>query len=272
MTRIVLILVLIVAAGLSVTAQKPAPAFDVATIRPSALDSRADDHSEVQPSGLFVASNMTLDNLIRSVFDVERHELVIGDRMPSWFASQRWDIIGKGPPITDETAQRPLLRTMMQNLLIERFKLVTRRDAREQPVYALVVARADRRLGPQIRPSSADCAALLAAFKATGARQTPTSPICGLPPTRGQLSGTGVLLTDLANILTRMADRPVVDATGLIGSFDLQLKWTPDAGSGPANGGSLFTAVQEQLGLRLEPRRAPINVLVLESAERPAPD
>lgn len=271
MGRVTILTIGIVVLSAVLSGQQSVPAFEVASIRPSG-DSLAPERSEVQPSGRFVVTNMTLDNLVRGVFEVQRHELIVGERVPSWFASQEWDIIGKGPPVTDEPAQRPLLRTMMRNLLIQRFTLVTRREQRELPVYALVVARQDGRLGPQMRPSSADCAALLAAFKATGAQQTPDSPICGLNAPRGQFRGTGVPLTDLARGLTRMAERPVVDATGLTGSFDLELKWTPDNATAPPGGASLFTAVQEQLGLRLEPRRAPVSVLVIESAERPTPD
>jgi uncharacterized protein (TIGR03435 family) len=255
-----------------VTAQQASsPTFEVASIRPS-VNSLAPESSDVQPSGRFVVTNMTLDNLVRGVFEVDRHELVLGDRVPSWFATQKWDIVGKGPPVTDEAAQRPLLRLMMQNLLIERFKLITRREMRDTPAYALVVARVDRSLGPQMRPSSADCAALLAAFKATGARQGPDSPTCGLRRLRGQFRGTGVLLADLVAALTPVAGRPVVDATGLTGSFDLNMKFTPDDAADPAGGASLFTAIQEQLGLRLESRRALVNVLVIESAERPTFD
>ena len=257
--------------ALVVAQQASSPKFEVASIRPAA-DPRGDDDSEVQPSGRFVVTNMALDDLVRGVFEVQRHELVLGDRVPAWFATQKWDIVGKGPPITDEAAQRPVLRLMMQNLLIERFKLVTRREMRDTPVYALVVARADRNLGPQMRPSSADCAALLAAFKATGARQTPDSPTCGLRRLRGQFRGTGVLLSELVVALTPVAGRPVVDATSLTGSFDLDVKFTPNDAADPTGGASLFTAIQEQLGLRLESRRAPVNVLVIESAERPTAD
>ena len=276
MARIAVILVAVICAPI-VIAQQPIPAgtslaFEVASIRPSSSSLGDDDSSEVQPSGRFVATNMTLDNLVRGVFEVQRHELVLGDRVPSWFATQRWDIVGKGPPVTDEAAQRPLYRRMMQNLLTERFKLVTRREMRDTPVYALVVVGADRRLGPQMRPSSADCAALLAAFKATGARQTPDSPTCGLRRLRGQFRGTGVGLGEFVVALTSVAGRPVVDATGLTGSFDLNVKFTPSDAADPTGGASVFTAIQEQLGLRLESRRAPVSVLVIESAERPAPD
>jgi uncharacterized protein (TIGR03435 family) len=220
MTRFGLPVAVVLASGLALAAQQTAPTFEVASIRPSA-DPAASEDSEVQPSGRFVVTNMTLDNLVRGVFEVQRHELIIGDRVPSWFTSEKWDIVGKGPPITDEGAQRPMLRTMMQNLLIERFRLVTRRERRERPVYALAVARRDRRLGPQLRPSSADCGALLAAFRASGARQAPDSPVCGLFAPRGLFRGRGVLMGDLTRALTRVADRPVMDATGLTGSFDL---------------------------------------------------
>lgn len=249
----------------------PSPAFEVASIRPSA-NPRADADSEVQPSGQFAARNTTLYELFRVVSELQRHEIVADERLPAWVTSDKWDVIGKGPPIADETAQRPLYWRMMQNLLIERFKLVTRLELRDAPVYALVVARTDRRLGPEIRVSSADCPALLAAFKATGARQTPLSPVCGLGNLKGRFRGTGVLMSDFARTLTRTVDRPVVDATGLSGSFDLDVKFTPDGAPDPTSGASLFTALQEQLGLRLEPRRAPVNVLVVESAERPTLD
>jgi uncharacterized protein (TIGR03435 family) len=253
-------------------AQQPSSSltFEVASIRPSG-DSRARQDADVQPSGRLVVTNTTLLNLISDFFEVQRHEMVSGERLPSWVGSERWDIVAKGPPVTDMGVQLPLYRRMMQNLLSERFKLVTRREMRDIPIYALVFARADRRLGPQMRPSSADCAALSAAFKATGARQGLDSPTCGLRPIRGHFRGIGILPRELARALA-ISERPVVDATGLTGLFDFELKWTPDDAAAPGVGASLFTAVQEQLGLRLEPRQAPMNVLVIESAERATPD
>ena len=259
--------------GVGVAQQlSPSPAFEVATIRPSGTSLGGGDSGGVQPSGRFAATNTILYDLIRVVFGLQQHEIVAGERLPSWVRTERWDIIGKGPPVTDEEAQRPLYFRMMQNLLIERFKLVTRREERDTPVYALVVARDDRRLGPQLRSSSADCPALLAAFKATGARQSPLSPVCGLRNERNRLWGTGVPLTEMTRILSLRAGRPVVDGTGLTGSFDLDVKFTPDDAADPTSGASLFTALQEQLGLRLDSRRAPVNVIVIESAERPTPD
>ena len=96
MGRVVIALGAVGVLAATLAAQQTAPAFEVASIRPSAADSRAPDESEGQPSGRFVVTNTTLDALIRSVFEVQRHELVLGDGVPSWFTSQRWDIVGKG--------------------------------------------------------------------------------------------------------------------------------------------------------------------------------
>jgi uncharacterized protein (TIGR03435 family) len=257
------------------SAQQPLPAdpslaFEVVSVKPNT--SGGNEDSDVQPNGRVVITNMSLANLVRGVFEAQRHELVVGDRVPSWFASERWDITAVGPPVTDEASQRRV-RIMMQNMLADRFKLVTKRELRDTPVYALVVGRSDGRPGPQMRPSSADCVALLAAFKASGAtRQTPDSKVCGGKSGTGRIWGTGVLLDDFIRRLIPAAGRPVLDMTGLTGPFDLDLKWTPDDASAPATGAALVTAIQEQLGLRLEPRRAPINVFVIDSVERPTPN
>jgi uncharacterized protein (TIGR03435 family) len=123
-----------------------------------------------------------------------------------------------------------------------------------------------------MRASSADCAALAAAFKADGALPSADAPLCGRRSGTGRIWGTGILLSEILPTLIPAAGRAVIDATGLTGRFDLDLKWTPDSGPAPPDGVSLFTAIQDQLGLRLEPRTAPIEVLVIESAERPKQD
>jgi len=190
MRRVILTMAVLCALTVTGAGQQPPPRFEVASIKPSAVDSRTPDNVEVQPSGRVIITNTVLEHLVRGVFEVERHEMVVGERVPSWFASERWDIIAQGPPITEVSQQQ--IRTMIQNLLIERFKLVTRRVTRDTPMYALVVARSDRRLGPQMKPSSADCAALLAAFKATGATfQTPDSNVCGGKSLKGRIHGIG---------------------------------------------------------------------------------
>lgn len=102
MGRVTGLIVAVVLLSATLAGQQAAPAFEVASIRPSGNTNG--EHSEVHPSGQFIVTNTRLSDLIRAVFEVQRHELVFGDRLPSWVASEKWDIIGKGPPITDEVA------------------------------------------------------------------------------------------------------------------------------------------------------------------------
>jgi uncharacterized protein (TIGR03435 family) len=246
------------------------PTFEVASIKPN-NSGESRNGADAAPSGRVTVTNMTLYNLVRNAFELQAHELVSGERMPSWIASQRWDIVAQGPPLKDPSS-RQLLRQMLRNLLVDRFKLNARRETREVPVYALVYARSDRQLGPQIRPSALDCAAQIAAARAPGTARGSVQQ-CGRRVGPGYIATFGTPLMDFATALSTSAGRFVIDATGLTNRFDLELKWNPEPGTtdagAPADGASLFTAVQEQLGLRLEARRAPVNVLVIETAERP---
>ena len=192
----------------------------------------------------------------------------MSDHAPAWITTDRWDIEAKaaGEPGPQQ------MRAMLGNLLVDRFKLVARREVRNMPAYAIVLARSDRQLGPQLRRSTLDCEAQVAASRVPGA--TPgTVQQCGGRNGRGTIATLGVPLSSFAKSLSGPAGRYVFDATGLTDRFDLDLKWTPDPEPGAAtqsDGVSLFTAIQEQLGLRLEPRQAPVDVFVIESAERPA--
>lgn len=162
-------------------------------------------------------------------------------------------------------------RMMLRTLLTERFTLAFHRETREVPIYALVVARADGKLGPQLLPSTlAECA------ERTPPNNTGSAPIpCGGGFARvGDLAGRAVAFPVLAANLSNAADRPVVDRTGLTGTFDWQLRWTPDPlpPTQPLDTVTLFTALQEQLGLRLDSTHGPVEVLVIDSVERPTPD
>ena len=257
-----------------VAAQAPTPqsadagrfTFEVASIRQNKSGSLSGG-ANAQPGGRLTIRNTSLYDLVRNGQGLQPYELAAGERLPSWITTDRWDIEAKGP----QQATQPQLRTMLQNLVIDRFKLVTRRETRDVPVYALVLSRSDKRLGPQLKQSDADCAALAAARAANaGGRQ------CGRDVGPGVISSVGTTIPDFARGLSLSTGRFVMDATGLTGLFDLELKWMPDQGAGNVgaltDGTSLFTAIQEQLGLRLEARQAPIQVLVIESAERPMED
>ena len=262
---------LLLAVALPVVAQDR-PTFEVASIKPN-KSGASNGRADAAPNGRVTITNSTLYELIRNGFQLQGNEMVRGERLASWVDSERWDIVAQGPPITGPASQQQL-RTMLQNLLIDRFKLVTKREMRDVPAFALVFARSDRRLGPQITASTLDCAALVAA--ASKAAAPGSVRVCGRNSGPGFITTLGTPLQDFARTLGIFAGRYVFDATGLTDRFDLELKWTPDQGAGNVgaltDGTSLFTAVQEQLGLRLEPRQAPINAFVIESAERPMED
>jgi uncharacterized protein (TIGR03435 family) len=287
---VLLVGVLATAATVAQTAQSPAkPKFEVASVRPN----ESGDNKvsiDVQPSGRATAVNAPLTMIIRNAYRLQEFQLV---GVPEWAQSARYDITaradGEFPPPLPGGEIGPA-QLMFQSLLEERFKLKVRRDTRELPIYALVVARADGKLGSNLTPSTLDCAAISAARRSGTLPEPPKPgdrPICSIRIGFGQLVGTGFPLTNLAGSLVQFVRRSVVDRTGLSGQFDFDLKWTPDQLPAGAptdrpfrmngleidpNGPSIFTAVNEQLGLRLEAQRGPVEVLVIDHIEKPTPD
>jgi uncharacterized protein (TIGR03435 family) len=153
------------------------------------------------------------------------------------------------------------MRLMLQSLLEERFKLRLHRESREEPVYELVVAGG----GPRMKQAA----------------DSLKQPQRGLRMGRGQLTGTAAPISILINQISQQLGRSVIDKTGLTGQYDFELKWTPefnqsqaspaDPGPQPDLGGpSIFTAIQEQLGLKLESTKGPVEVIVIDSAEKPS--
>jgi uncharacterized protein (TIGR03435 family) len=184
----------------------------------------------------------------------------------------------EAPIVRGEPGERQLA---LRSLQAERFKLLVHRETREFPMYALVMARADRKPGPMLKPSSIDCSpeatqARVAAVQAG----TPLSGVCGRRVTSGLIQFGGRPLSEFAQALSISPDigRSVVDRTGLTGTWDFELTFTPDrlpqrlpGQETPAfdpNGPSLLTALQEQLGLKLESIRGPMEVLVVDHVER----
>ena len=181
----------------------------------------------------------------------------------------------RGPGIVDDTL------AALQTLLRDRFKLVIRRETREGPIYALVIDRSDGRLGPQMNRSAIDCAAAWSVLSAGG---TPPAAArsCGIRGRIGSLQSVGGSLTDLAESLSERLQRQVVDRTGLNGGWDFTLTYSqdpsqispgvlaPDTPPPPADPEkpSLFTALREQLGVKLDAARGPVEILVIERAER----
>ena len=225
-----------------------------------------------QPGGRFTAQGVSLQDLIVFSYDVQPYQVVDG---PRWLDTERWDVAATGAPGTPSD-----VLVALQNLLANRFSLAVRRDTRELPVFALVLARSDGRLGPQLKQSAIDCAVAQKEALKTGVIPPNAKQLCNAQGRLGSIQIGGSPLSLLAAMLSTRLQRTVVDRTGLTGPWDLMLTYTPEPsqiaqgalapGQQPAfdpNGPSIFTAVQEQLGLRLEAARAPIEVLVIERAE-----
>lgn len=252
------------------------PTFDVASVKINRSGAGPTSLGFQPQSGRFRAVNEPLWRFIaeayRATYQLRRFEIV---DVPGSMDGERFDV--EAVPPTDSTPAQRLL--MLQRLLADRFKLVVHKERRELPIYRLVKARADGRLGDRIKPSPFDCAAI----RATG--QTPpsvpegqTRP-CVMFFGQGLLRANGMRITDLADMgLSRSVERLVVDNTGLTGGFEWSLEWAPDGVAATpgsqtaASGVPLVTALQEQLGLKLEAARGPVEVVVVDRVEMPTPD
>jgi uncharacterized protein (TIGR03435 family) len=281
--------ILVVGAVSVLRAQAPAPdtqppTFEVASIK----QNKSGENGGVMTGLLtsqFKATNVLLRQFITFAYQIQGFQIEGG---PSWITSDRFDIVAKAegnpPPQVPGGPPGPL-RMMLRTLLADRFKLILHHQTKELPIYALVMPRADGTLGPQLRRSDTDCAAIRAAINRGGAPPLLSGdrPLCGITVRPGRVAAGGLPLSQLAASLSQELQRMVVDHTGLMGNFDLTLTWTPDQmPQGPPggpdlppidpNGPSFFTALQEQLGLKLESTKGPVDVLVIEHVEQPTPD
>ena len=237
-------------------------AFEVASVKPNKSGER--NSSTSGRAGGFTATNVTAQELIVYAFRLRQFQLASG---PNWLGSDRFDIQARVPADAKQDN-----RAMTRALLRDRFKLVVHTETKQEQVYALVVDRPDGKLGPQLKPSTKDCQA-----SQPGA-PSPCGMNTSVSDAMGTLVGTGQSIEQLVGALGSFGlNRMVIDRTGLMGSFDIELKWRPDnlrsTTAAPASDvPSIFAAMQEQLGLRLESQRGPVEFLVVDSIGRPAPD
>jgi len=236
-------------------AQQPNPSFEVVSIRPQAPD---DNRFRVKPpaNGRFTATGSVAKFLLMLAFDVQESQIVGG---PPWLDKEKWDIEAKRGDEPDRYSPEET-REMLKNLLAERFSLKIHRETRQLPVYILGIAKG----GPKFK---------------------------GLDQDRGmnlQITGNSISLESgeiarLAQLLSTAVGRPVIDRTGLGKRYNLSVTWDDapvreggvpglDTPRAPGDNGSVFTAVQNQLGLRLDPQRAAVEVIVIDRIERPTPN
>jgi uncharacterized protein (TIGR03435 family) len=261
-----------VSTAVLVAAQRPAE-FDVASVK---RNTSGEAGATLDLSrGQLRAVNTPLLFLIRVAFEVMDTQIV---GAPGWAATERYDVLARAPEgMTSGDSMRPLTRT----LLAERFKLATHREQREMPVFALVRARTDGRFGPGFREGNVDCAAANAA----PAPPSPTPPgsqdewpSCVVRFTPGLLYVGGYPMPEVLRMLTPLVGRTILDETGIAARVHIRLSFRPEARAAQPPDAvaddrpDLFTALEEQTGLKLESRRAAVDVLVVDSLERPTPD
>ena len=238
-------------------AQQPAaPQFDAVSVKPSDPNSAHGTVVDMTPGGGLRVVNATVKDLIETAYEVRSFQIVGG---PSWTAATKYDVTAAPVTRTQNDAASPsawpALRLKVQAMLKDRFQLDLHRETRSVPVYSLVIAKGG------IKP----------------ALSTAAGPRRGINAGRGTMLGEAASMADLVFKLSRLLDRPVVNNTALEGNFDFKLEWTPDSGPGTPDapvetsfGPSLFTALQQQLGLRLEAAKGPMDVLVIDRADRPS--
>jgi len=270
------VVLLWVSAVVSGQSPESAPIPYVATVKVNTSGS-GESFTRRLPGGTFLASNMLLRDLIAFAYGLEPFQI---EGAPGWIGDMRFDVTLKadanvGPVAIGPT---PIGLQLARVVLAERFAFQAHRETRERPVFALVRTRQDGSLGPRFKQSATDCAALAIEAGKSGAPWPPRSAdgriLCGLQTRGNTLTAGGYPMVEFRRFLTGQTQRVVIDRTGLRGAWDFELTFTPPdvAAAASTDTPSLFTALQEQLGLKLEATRGPAEVLVVDRIQRPMPD
>jgi len=260
---------------LAVPQERPAPVaadnleFEVASVRPNDPDDTVSINRWIPSSGRMTLSNQTLLQFVARAYGPRLSSALRRERIsggPEWGGRDRFSIEARMPGGIPSGQAESSMQSMLRRLLADRFKLKVRIDTRQVSGYQLVTVRPGT-LGPKVRPSQVDC----------------DTARCGAGGGLAKYDATGIQMFMLARFLEEIVEAPVEDATALEGAFDGLLEWAPTpeqirrAGLDPAavtqfTGPSIFTALQEQWGLRLRSARVSLDFVVIESAERPLPD
>ena len=281
-----IVLCVLICAAPAFAQAPPPPRFEVASLKQN-TSGAPDSNVRIQGGGRYAWTNVTLRQLIDMAYssrDANVDDVVGG---PPWLASARWDVVAKtedGVPVLDPDGMPGPLFAMLRTLVEERFRLQTHRAVAQRPIYALTLVKRDGRTGPRMIAVAIDCTAVTRE-RSQGTAQAPRPngmPPCAITRAPGRIAGSAASLGQLTATLSSTVGRPVVDRTHLTGAFDITLEFRPEfqvgfasppdsgAPAGAADAPSIFTALQEQLGLKLESTRGPVDVLVIDHAEKPS--
>jgi len=264
------------AAPPSATEDVKVPVFDVVSVKPNKSDNGR-MRIMFNPDG-YSATNVSLKQLIQMAYGI-RQDLISGG--PGWVESAGFDFDAKvaGPDVDALKKLSPeQRRSMLQPALVDRFKLKVHTETKQLPVFELFVAKG----GSKLKEASPDD---MYANGIKGPDGNARAGMMRMGP--GQLTAQGVPMSSLVNVLSQQLRQTVIDKTGLKGKYDVELNWTPDQGSEPmfkgtdsspqrgdaapdSSGPSIFTALQEQLGLRLQSAKGPVETLVIDHVEMPS--
>lgn len=257
-----IVCVAVVAMAFGAMAQTPSPrpkfdAFEVATIKPVASDAERGRYITMQGTNRFIGKDYTLKLLIAAAYDINPHVISGG---AEWVDSEHFDITARTPGDVRPTRDEQM--AMLRKLLTDRFQLSFHRESKVFSIYELQVAKGGPKLKDAAKPE--DVPALIGVVY----------------PDRIKLPARNATMGEFVSMLQRaVLDRPVVDKTGLTGKYDFDLEWAQDesqfggdVGAAPtdANAAPLFTAIQQQLGLRLVATRGAVDALIVDKAERPS--
>jgi uncharacterized protein (TIGR03435 family) len=267
------------------------PSFDVVSIRPNRTN-QGIPLVVFQPGGRMIAANVNIRQVILVAYGIENLQLV---NAPDWTTTERFAIEAR----TSEATPTSTIRLMLRSMLADRLGLVTHSERRELPIVALTMARADKRPGPKLRPSGPECApvrppegipipppppppppgaANAAPIRIILETDEPLGRRCGAMVAPGWMSARSITMQEFTRQLSPVLRRPVINETGLAGQFDYDVIFSPEGlggalvGPPPASvsdAPSLETALRDDLGLRLESRRGPVDVIVVDRIERP---
>jgi uncharacterized protein (TIGR03435 family) len=264
----------------------PAPTFEVASVRKN-TSNEGGSFIRMLPGNRLNATNMPVRVLITISYQLQQFQLEGG---PSWIDNDRYDITakidGEQKPIVP--GQTPDMILAIRSLLADRFKLKTHKEDRQMDVYNLVMIKPGVP-GPSLKPSTTDCAAMANARRNGPPQAPPPGPPdinapmpCGMMGLPGAIRGGGQPIAQIASMLTNQTGRLVIDKTNLTGNWDFLVKYMFEArGNQPLPPGipapdpdapSIYTAIQEQLGMKLEGAKAPVQMTVIDSIEHPTDD